>query len=418
MDTSNRRPPDRGRINQPESRDIYSQDRGGNNSDDRDIYTKNRQSISIESLAAEAARRPAAPRGKKKKKKRHLGLKILAVFLLLILFGWLAFEIWGKNWINENVLGTRSFPDDEQIAVMESGRDAEGITNIALFGLDTRSSGIYANAGSRSDSIMILSVDKTHHKIKISSIMRDCAVYIDSSKARSNQLYKINAAYNFGGPELAVKTLNKQLGLNIREYATVDFENMQYIIDAVDGIDIEITELERVNMNGSIKEQCDLLGIKDVASYQVTESGTVHMNGMQAVAFARIRYVPTVNGTSNDFGRTERQRLVMEKLFQKATNLDSLHLLGLGTKLVKYVETSLDIDNILSLSGILLRGDISFVQARYPRDEDLVGTGNIWISDDEVALNVDWDSIRESIQNFIYDDISPDASGLSEDEDD
>ncbi len=426
MNTSNQTPTYRGRVNRSEPQDIYSNSRNAGNREpqgSRDIYTENRRDMSSELSAfrgggSGGGRRPT-PVQKRKKKKRRTGLKILAVFVLIFVALALAFEFWGKDWINDNFLDTQSFTDDdERLAIMESGRDAAGITNIALFGLDTRTSGEYADAGSRSDSIMILTVDKNHHKIKISSIMRDSAVYINSPKVDDDQLYKINAAYNFGGPELAVKTLNEQLELNIKEYATVDFANMEEIIDAVDGVDVEITEQERVHMNGTISEQCDLQGIKDKASYYVTETGAVHLNGMQAVAFARLRYAPTISGEVSDYGRTDRQRLVMEKLFEKAIQLDGFRLLTMGTKMVKYVETSLDVDNILSLAGILLRSDVTFEQARYPRDEDLVGDGEVRISPQEVALDVDWDSVKDSIQSFIYDDIPPTTAASSYSDDD
>lgn len=117
------------------------------------------------------------------------------------------------------------------------------IVNIALFGVDQRNN----QEQVRSDSVMILSVDKKHNKIKIISLMRDTYVEIEGYGKT-----KLTHAYYYGGPQLAVKTINQNFGTNITEFATVNFQQMAAIIDAVGGVEIDISEAERKNANGSI----------------------------------------------------------------------------------------------------------------------------------------------------------------------
>ena len=144
---------------------------------------------------------------------------------------------------------------DEDLGISEeipvdNGQD---ITNIALFGVDGRNTG---NAGN-SDAMMIISIDKLHSKIKVISIMRDTLV-----KVPDHGITKITEAYGMGGAVLAIKTLNQNFNLNIRDYATVNFEGMAKIVDAVGGVEIDVSEDEVINANGSINEQAFVLGIE------------------------------------------------------------------------------------------------------------------------------------------------------------
>lgn len=124
-----------------------------------------------------------------------------------------------------------------------------GITNIALFGLDSR----VKNEASRSDCIMIITLDGTHNKIKISSIMRDTYVHVDGYG-----MTKITHAYAYGGPQLAIKTINENFGLNIKDYVKVDFFSLEKIVDSVGGIEVNITSQELKVINGYIKEVSDI----------------------------------------------------------------------------------------------------------------------------------------------------------------
>ena len=193
------------------------------------------------------------------------------------------------------------------------------IINIALFGIDTRDIDSFEGL---SDSIMILSLNTETKTVKIISIMRDTLI---SMEQNGKTIYnKINSAYLKGGPVLAIKTINSNFGLDISEYATVNFFGMAEIIDAVGGVDVELTKSEisgKNDINFCLTEICEALG-KNPKQYMIHSAGKKHLNGIQAVAYSRIRYVANIWGTNNDHGRTDRQRHVMEQLFQKALTLD------------------------------------------------------------------------------------------------
>ncbi len=243
------------------------------------------------------------------------------------------------------------------------------IINIALFGIDTRSPDVFEGL---SDSIMILSLNTETKTVKVISVMRDSFVPII---ANGKTTYgKINTAYSKGGPEAAIKTLNNAFGLDISEYATVNFFGMVDIIDAVGGIDATITDDELAwkgsghpNLNNAMDEICAAKKLS-AAKYHIKKSGPQHLNGVQAVAYARVRNCTSIWGTTNDYGRTDRQRYVMEQLFNKATKMSKSDYTRLATSLIPCTETSLDIDNILSLAFSILLKSPTFEQFRVPQN--------------------------------------------------
>ena len=175
---------------------------------------------------------------------------------------------------------------DEELGI-DVDKDSDkstDIINIALFGVDSRSSKSFSG---NSDSIMVISIDNLHNKIKITSFMRDSLVEIDGYRP-----YKLNSAYAKSAT-VAIKTLNQNFGLNIRDYATVNFVGMADIIDAVGGIEVNLTERERVEANKHIKSASKEVG----TDYdRIKEAGLQTLTGAQAVAFARIRKVSTSAG--------------------------------------------------------------------------------------------------------------------------
>ena len=212
------------------------------------------------------------------------------------------------------------------------------IVNVALFGIDTRSLKSFKG---NSDSIMILSLNTKTKKVKIISLMRD--TFIPITYNRITTYKKINSAYATGGPELAIKVINSNFGLDITDYATVNFFGMVDIIDAVGGIEAELTKAEVVSssvnfhaLNGTIAEICNSLNVSAKENY-ITTPGKHHLNGIQAVAYSRLRYVPNVWGTNNDYGRTDRQRYVMEQLFNKALTLEKSQYMKLSKSLIPFI---------------------------------------------------------------------------------
>ena len=248
------------------------------------------------------------------------------------------------------------------------------IVNIALFGIDSRSEGYSGN----SDSIMVLSVNTKNGDIKLISIMRDSLVkMVKQDNGKTPNPNKINSAYARGGATYAIKVINENFGLDIQKAITVNFFGMADIIDAVGGIEINVLEREidvKNGLNENIKEQAKKAG--ETATL-VTEPGLQKLNGMQAVAWARIRSVSTEQGTANDYGRTDRQRVVMEKLLEKVLSMDMdwTEFYKFAKKLLQYMKiegVDFDFDTAASLAFKVLSKKGSFEQTRVPQTKYLI----------------------------------------------
>ncbi|MBQ3816844.1 MAG: LCP family protein [Clostridia bacterium] len=277
------------------------------------------------------------------------------------------------------------------------------IVNVALFGIDSRDPKSFTGL---SDSIMIMSINTETKVIKLVSVMRDSLVPIEKNGKRTYG--KINSAYKSGGPQLAVKTLNTIFGLDISEYATVNFYGMSDIIDAVGGIDATITKPELVTpmygINGMISEQCEYLGV-DPKPYFLTQIGTQHLNGIQAVAYARIRHAANADGVNDDYGRTDRQRYVMEQLFNKALTLNNKNYVKLAKALIPCSETSLSYSEIMGLAMDVLLKSPKFEQTRIPLVEYQMSSKNL--SGIGSCVYYDLDYAAKILHAFIYNNISP-----------
>ena len=250
-----------------------------------------------------------------------------------------------------------------------SGVKDKSVINIALFGVDSRDENIFSG---NTDSIMILSLNTKSKKVKIFSVMRDTLVPMQYDGKK--YCGKINSAY-LKGPEHAIKTLNQVYDLDISEYATVNFFGMVDIIDAVGGITATITDDElrwkgknRPNLNNCMDEICKEKGL-DPKEYYIKESGEQTLNGVQAVAYARVRHCTSTWDTRDDFGRTDRQRHVMQSLFNKAISMRKTRYVSLVKALIPCTETSLSYGDIMGLSTSVLFGSPSFEQFRLPPSE-------------------------------------------------
>ena len=196
----------------------------------------------------------------------------------------------------------------DKLNISDEVQHEEGYTNVALFGLDSRENDL--GKGNRSDTIMIASLNNDTKEVKLVSIYRDTLLELDDGSYN-----KANAAYAFGGPEGAVSLINRNLDMNIEKYVTVNFNALVDVIDAVGGLDLELTHDEVVHMNNYCVETSKVTG-KSYEKIEPEVEGTYHLNGVQAVSYSRIRY--TAGG---DFKRAERQRLVLEKIADKVQNM-------------------------------------------------------------------------------------------------
>ena len=269
----------------------------------------------------------------------------------------------------------------------------ENITNIALFGLDTRP----GDTQSHSDCMMILTVDNTRGKIKLTSLMRDSLVEISDHGED-----KLNAAYFLGGPSLAIRTVNENFGTDITDYIAVNFEQLVEIVNALDGVTIDVQSSELAELNRVIRDY----GIEQGQTFsEVASAGEQTLDGVQALCYGRIRK----NGTGDDWGRVERQSIVLNAMFDKVQTMSASDLIGLMRKMVKYVTTSLSPTDIAPLIvGAVQNGTPTIEHTRVPLD----GEWQYYGSSGEYIL-YDLDTAAAHIREYIYNDVFPTTDSTS-----
>ena len=210
----------------------------------------------------------------------------------------------------------------------------DDIFNILVIGCDSRKK----DGVGRADAMILFSVNEKTEKIHMSSIMRDSYVSIPG---KGNN--RINAAFAFGGGSLLLDTIETNFDADVDKYVSFDFYSFVDVVDSIGGIDIEVTEAEIPVLNGYVRELNKLNSRAD-DTYFVTDSGLRHLNGTQALGYARIRYVG-----DGDFERTNRQRTVITKVFEKAKTLNILEINDLLNTFLPQVKTNLTQEEILSL---------------------------------------------------------------------
>ena len=327
------------------------------------------------------------------KKKKRTGLKVFLGILFTLFIAVGGVLLYASSVLLGDLTTTVITENHEELGITEETKSEEGIINIALFGVDSR-----AEAGTftgRSDAIMVLSVDTVHGKLKLTSLLRDTRVYIGEECYYDTGCDKLNHAYAYGGPELAIRTINQNFGLDITDYVTVNFAGMAQIVDAFGGVDLEVTdaEIEQINVNlnnlwgqnpGAFSGDLELLDCS---------AGVVHLNGDQAVAYGRIRKI------DSDNRRAERQQEVLSALLSKVHSISKMEYPALVQKLAPLCETSLSINDVLELAPIVLT-DFTIERLSIPGEEEQPGSG--YYEGGGWMWSYDLDQAKEHIQEFIY----------------
>ncbi len=265
---------------------------------------------------------------KKKKKKKNIFLRIVLVLLAIIII--LVGVVAGYGYSKLAMIDYDQV-DTNDIEINE-GVETTGYRNIVLLGVDSRS-GSYENT--LSDVIMIVSINQDTKKIKIASVYRDTYLKIGTSYDKATH------AYAKGGATQTLSMLNTNLDLDLTEYVVVNFNVVVDVIDALGGIDLEITSDEVKYINQYIDELNTNL---DCDSDHITKAGTYHLDGVQAVAYSRIRYT-----SGGDYKRTERQRTVLNLAFEKVKELSLIELNSLANTVLNEVSTNISATQIISL---------------------------------------------------------------------
>lgn len=293
----------------------------------------------------------AAAARKAKKKQKRIALFIVEILVLAVLVVVLYTVLKTENIQKITV-------DEENInkvfnEKVEENESLKGYRNIALFGVDSREGDL--GKGTRSDSIIIASINEDTGDIKL------CSVYRDTYLNLSNDSYnKCNSAYAKGGPEQAIIMLNMNLDLNITDYVTIGFDGLIDVIDALGGVMVDISEPEishlnnyQISMVGTTTDGQTFTATEGKDYTAVTTAGYQKLNGLQATAYCRIRHV------GDDFERAERQREVLSAVMDEAKKVSVSDLNKILDEVLPHVATSLDVDEMVEMLGNVTKYNIT-----------------------------------------------------------
>lgn len=296
---------------------------------------------------------------KMKKKKRHIGRKILfgvEILVLILLVG----VLFLYTQINKRMdsLNFTQAADEQEVQINESVAGSEvlsGYTNIALFGVDKRAEdeGAYGN----SDTAIIASINNDTKEVRLVSLYRDTYMRVDEDEYGNGIYNKCNSAYLRGGPMQAVNMMNTNMDLDIENYVAVDFSAMATVVDCLGGLDIPMSYEEIEHMNNYCVETSQQTGMDytpiekpDPAPEDQSQIlGTYHLNGVQVTAYCRIRQT-----ASGDQGRTERQRLVLDLLAEKAKSASLTTLNDIVDQVFPLIQTNFSKSQLIRLGTSIL----------------------------------------------------------------
>ena len=276
----------------------------------------------------------------RRKKKRKIWFILLEIAVLI---GILCFA--GYSYISSRLDLMQRLPwNPDEIKNVEISEEKQeqmsGYWTIAVFGVDSRNSSV--GKGNNSDVNILCNIDQGTGEIRLVSVYRDSYLNISDK----NTYNKINAAYMQGGPEQVVKALNRNLDIDIDDYATFNWKAVADAINILGGIDVEITKSEFYYINAFISETVKATG---VASTQLKSAGMNHLDGVQAVAYGRLRLMDT------DYARTERQRKVISLAFEKMKKADWATINNIVQTVFPQVATSIEINDLLKIGRNITR---------------------------------------------------------------
>lgn len=325
-------------------------------------------------------------RKKKNAKARRWGI-IVVIELLLIIILIPALYVYLK--LSSVQEATAAEVDKSSIVINEdvdelTVQKLKGFKTIALFGLDAREEGSLEDTGSRSDAIILVAINSDQKEIKLLSVYRDTCVNVPEYG-----LEKVTHAYAYGGAQLAMSTLNKNFDLGVTEFASVDFAVLAKIIDAIGGLDMELTDAEVMYINECIHEQNRITGSD---SPDIWESGMQHLDGTQATAYARIRKA------DSDFVRAERQRTVLKLVFEKARDINLKSVMKIMDSVLPEVYTNLSKAEMLSLANDLYQYEIVDSEG-YPFEKT---TGSLYYDELSYVFASDYLWNVQEMHKYLY----------------
>lgn len=266
------------------------------------------------------------------------------------------------------------------------------VLNIMLFGVDEDSSEY-----GRSDTMLLLSIDNRHKKLKMTSFQRDTFVYVPDPDGAYHT--KLTNAFSYGGVPLAINTIEANFGIQIDRYATVNFESFKTIVDILGGVSVELTDREILYINCQIAQN-------NQTEYLDAVAGPVTLNGQQALWYARNRGGDVINGVEfyegTDWDRTERQRKFLSAVIDQMKDASITEVLAIANEVGPHITTNLKKTELMYLVAN------SLTYLRYPVEQCSMPTDGNWGYEDNFAGNViyvyDFEAVRNDLAQFIYED--------------
>ena len=361
--------------------------------DDYDYEYEERRarSRSHSSRSSSAKKRAAMEAKKRAKKRRRIVLLIAEIIVLAGLVGLVWFVKQGTS-IQKVTINEDDIVINETVASSET---LKGYKNIALFGVDARDKSL--GKGNRSDTIIIASINEDTGEVRLCSVFRD--TYLNLGNDTYN---KCNAAYAKGGPEQAINMLNMNLDLNITDYVTVGFTGLAKIVDALGGITIDVQENEiphlnnyQISMVGKSDDDKIFYATEGKDYTAVTSPGVQKLNGLQATAYCRIRYV------GDDFMRAQRQRTVLAAVMDVCKQSDPATLNKILNAALPNVSTSLDVDEMTAMLSNVTKYNITGSDG-FPFESNRA-TGTVG-SKGSCVIPVNLEQNVALLHNFLFDD--------------
>ncbi len=323
---------------------------------------------------------------------KRLG-KVLLIVLAVVLAVAIALVSAAYLFLDQNIQHGSEL-DESQLGINEELPET-GVMNIALFGLDNRTE---ATDG-HSDAIIILSIDRDHNKIKMTSIARDILVKVDGYWSK-NHLTKITHAFSYGaqkkdltGPGVAVKTINQNFGMNINRYMYVNFQGFAEIIDFLGGITIDVKQHELYELNNRMKYTEQQCGVKIT---RVKKAGEQRLDGWQALVYARIRKM------DSDIARGNRQKDVLQAAFNEVKDLPMTKFPSLIAQGLQMCHTNLTSSEILSIATWAVTSSPEIVNSSIPDENNTFKAWGGSHPDYDWVWIMDLNYATARLHDFIY----------------
>ena len=321
-------------------------------------------------------RRESSPPPRRKRKKNSGANKAKNIFRAIIAV--ILVAVIGAGCFVGNAMGKVTYDDKRknQYVSRSDLAHSSSVTNILLLGVDARNP--KDDTASRSDSMMLISIDKAHNCVKMVSFLRDTWVYIPCIDKKQ----RLNAACQYDGYNGVVDTIEYNFGIDIDGYVVADFEMFKVLVDSIGGVEVEVSE----------KEAKEVTSHKGRYGNVKLDAGKYKLTGEQALAYCRIRKIDT------DFMRAYRQRTVMQAILKSVKSANPIKLVSMASKAAPYIETNLSKTKIISsgLKALPCIGDMA--EVRVPFD----GTWQYATIGGASVITIDVDKNKEQLKDLIY----------------